>query len=310
MSAASSDERSSSLHSDTVEKSAMHSHASRFPQMDKTLVNLIDCQMRILQDSHSSTLSTQSNPSISNAERSAEATSSNGSTIDDCHWPWTIRSQQLITVLVCSTVRRARSDINEDLDQAVRTLNQRHSPREKYAFVHTGRYLYAIGKSLFKFDIHLGHVQSTENPCPGRSQFGLAATSRQFVLVGGWIDENKCTLSCMRFDCQNNRWHILPNVPVRSRHGLHSPGVCLIDPRTMLVVGGALHTRAGSIAMRKCFHLDLKTNTWRSIAPCHEARAKPLITYHSGTAFAIGGLQYLYDEHQVMTIIHVQSIEQ
>lgn len=283
----------------------MDSHGSRFPQMDKTLADLIDYQNGILQDLYSRTLSTKSDPSLSCREQSSEAR-----TIDQCSWPWTMNSQQLITALVCSTTRRARSDINEDLDQALKTLNQRHSRREKYAFVHTGRYLYAIGKSLFKFDIRLGHVQSTENPCSSRSQFGLAANSRQFVLVGGYIDENKCTLSCRRFDCQNNRWHILPDVPMQSRHGLHSPGVCLIDHRTAILVGGALRTHEGSIAMRKCFYLDLKRNKWRPIEPCHEARGKPLIIHHSSMIYAIGGLQYLYDEHHVMTTIHVNSIEQ
>ena len=281
----------------------MHSHSGRFPQMDRTLAGLIDYQHGILQNFPPRTVSVKSDPSISTAE-------SDERTLDQRPWPWKMKSQQMITVLVCSTSARARGDINEDLEQALQTLNQRHSQREKYAFMHTGRYLYAIGKSLFKFDIRLGHVQSTENPHPGRCQFGLAANSRQFVLVGGWMDQNSCTLSCMRFDCQTDQWHILPDIPIRSRQGFHSPGVCFIGRRAVIVMGGALPTTAGSIAMRKCFHLSLTRRKWRSIAPCHEARAKPMLIYHSGLIYAIGGVRYLYDQHRVMTTIHVTSIEQ
>ncbi|CAF3129039.1 unnamed protein product [Rotaria sp. Silwood2] len=307
--------------------------SNKFSNMDKKLHELINYQRNILNRLDESIIHIDSTDSLelnkssyclisynsiktkSSKEQTLWITESE-ETINsnqNSQYLWNINHKKITTIAICCTLKRNRKEINQDFNQALYLFNQFDSSEQKYAFIHVGKFLYAIGEyktRMFKFNVTSHTIQHIDGPYPGRSQFGLAATIDYIILIGGLINEGKSISSSILFNCKQEQWYSLPNLPLRYQQGVFLPGVCFIDHCTIIVVGGLIMTSEGPVAMRKCFHLNLNKRKWLSIESCKEARGQPIVTYYSDMIYAIGGLQYIYDKYKIMTSINVISIEQ
>ncbi|CAF3813256.1 unnamed protein product [Rotaria sordida] len=307
--------------------------SNKFYNMEKKLYELINYQKNILNRLDKSIIEIESNDSLelNNSSycliphNSIKIKSSQDETLwiteseetinssKNSQYLWNINHKKITTIAICCTLQRNRQEINKDFQQALYLFNQFDSSEQKYAFIHVGKFLYAIGEyktKMFKFNIISHNIQHIDGPYPGRSQFGLAATINYIILIGGLITEQKSISSNILFNCKQEQWCSLPNLPLRYQQGIFLPGVCFIDHCTIIVVGGLIMTSEGPIAMRKCFRLNLNQRKWLSIASCNEARGQPIVTYYSDMIYTIGGLQYIYDKYKIMTSINVISIEQ
>ncbi|CAF3812898.1 unnamed protein product [Rotaria magnacalcarata] len=226
---------------------------------------------------------------------------------------WNIDHKKITTIAICCTLKRNRREINKDISEALHRFNQFDSSEQKYAFIHVGKYIYAIGDCkirMYKYDIISQRIHQIDGPYPGRSQFGLAATIDYIILIGGLTIEEKSISSTILFNCKQEQWYSLPNLPLRYQQGVFLPAVCFIAPSTIIIVGGFIMTSEGPIAMRKCFRFNLNKRKWLSIASCNEARGQSILTYYSDRIYTIGGLQYIYDKCKIITSKNVIAIEE
>lgn len=237
-------------------------------------------------------------------------------TIDSTKTPpylWNIDRNRITTITLCSTLKRNRQDINKDIHEALHQFNKFNSPEQKYAFIHNEKFIYAIGEyktRMFKYDIISKRVQFIDGPYPSRSQFGVAATINHIILIGGLNINRKSISSTILFDCKQEQWYSLSNIPLRHQQGVFLSGVCFINHDLIIIIGGLIMTSQGPIAMRKCFCLNINKRKWLSIASCNEARGHSIVTYCLDRVYTIGGLQYVYDKYKRMECINIISIEQ
>ncbi|CAF4879915.1 unnamed protein product [Rotaria sp. Silwood1] len=296
---------------------------NKFINMNKKLYELINYQKIILNRLDNSIIQNENNNSsyCLIPYKSIKIKSSNEQTLSiteseetiNSQYIWNINDKKITTIAICCTLKRTRQEINQDFHQALQLFNQFDSLEQKYAFIHIGKFLYAIGEyktRMFKFNIISHIIQHIDGPYPGRSQFGLAATIDYIILIGGLINKQKSISSSILFNCKQEQWYSLPNLPLRYEQGIFLSGVCFIDHCTIIIVGGLIMTSQGPIAMRKCFRLNLNKKKWLSISSCNEARGQPIVTYYSDMIYTVGGLQYIYDKYKIMTNINVISIEQ
>lgn len=294
-------------------------HSNKFSNMENKLSELIEYQKNILHRLDDSSDLTKSSNCLTQSKSLNEQTlwlTESEETINSTKTHrhlWNIDRKRITTIAICCALKRDLKKMNQDFHEALHRFKQFDSTKNKYALIHTGKYIYAIGEyktQMFKFDIISHEIQHIDGPYPGRIQFGLATTANRIILIGGLTNQGQSISSSITFDCKQEQWYSLPDVPLKYKQGVCLSGVCFINSYTIIVIGGLIMTHEGLIAMRRCFRLNLNNGKWLTIASCNEARGQPIVTYHSDTVYTIGGFRYIYDQYKRMKSINVTSIEQ
>ena len=284
-------------------------HFEQFCNLKKNLHELLQYQSSIL---HRLDETDQSTNETSSPEDSLQTAESERSIDSNCDNPcvWNINNSRITTVVIGCSLDKTCREIDEDIQESLHAFD---FSKRKYAFVHMGESVYGIGDDqsrMYRYDLVSHRIQSIDGPYPGRSLFGLAANAQHLVLIGGINAAETSISSNLRFNYQEQQWYSLPDLTLRNKCGVLSPGVCFIDQLTLITVGGFLITSAGPMAIRKCFRLDLKKRIWTSVMACNEARGQTMLTYYSDRIYAIGGIQCLYSRCKTKTRTDVTSIEQ